>query len=85
MKKINKGAFTSLVLVLSLLLSLVSPLFAVSAAPLAEIKENLDNDGDGKINYFAIGSAAALGAGVKGSESYPELVRSELSATGNVF
>ena len=63
MKKINKGTFTSLVLVLSLLLSLAAPLFAVSAAPLAELKENLDNDGDGKINYFAIGSAAAAGAG----------------------
>lgn len=82
MKKINKGTFTSLVLVLSLLLSLAAPLFAVSAAPLAELKENLDNDGDGKINYFAIGSAAAAGAGVKESEAYPSLVKAALSATG---
>ena len=82
MKKMKKGALTSLVLILSLLLSLVSPLFAVSAAPLAEIKENLDSNGDGKINYFAIGSGATAGAGVKESSSYPALVKAALETSG---
>lgn len=82
MKKMKKGALTSLVLVLSLLLSLVSPLFAVSAAPIAELKEELDINSDGKINYFAIGSAATAGAGVKESSSYPALVKAALEASG---
>ncbi len=76
----NKRIFAvllSLALAVAMLTVFLAP---AGASGLSDIKETLDGNGDGDINYLAIGSAA--GAGVSSGEAYPSLVRDKLASVG---
>ncbi len=78
----NKGWLTaalSAVLALTMIIGLCAP---AAAAALKDIKDDLDGNGDGRIDYVAMGSSAALGEGVLPEEAYPELVKAAIAATG---
>ncbi len=77
-KKILSIALSA-VLTLALLMAFLAP---VGAAGLSEIKETLDGNGDGDVNYLALGSLITDGQGVPSGKAYPSLVREKLESTG---
>ena len=95
MKKTEKGVFSraaSALVAISLAMSVAAPLFAFAKTP--ELKINLDKNGDGAVNYVALGSSDAAGVGLSGydeesfgymtatEDSYPSLVKKAIEKTG---